>query len=126
MNSKKKAVGTSEFYTFAHLLNGADSLLKSAQEHAIGSGHCRTAAVLFSAFAIEAHFNHIGEQRLSFWSIVEPKLSWRQKLNLIVHHFGIKVDDGKRPFQTLNELFKFRALPFLGVVAAEFSLNAAR
>ena len=100
--------GTATFNTFSYLLNGAHSLAQTAKDHEVGSNYCRISAVAFSAFAIEAHLNHIGEAMLPFWSIVEPKLPWRAKLDLIVKQFGITPDFGKRPFQTLGDLFKFR------------------
>ncbi len=101
-------VGSADFYTYAHLLHGADSLFKSAKEHPLGSNYCRVAAALFSAFAIEACLNHIGEERLRFWSIVERELRWETKLKLIAQHLDIEIDKGKRPFQTLSTLFRFR------------------
>jgi hypothetical protein len=100
--------GTATFNTFSYLLNGADSLAQTAKEHTPGSNYCRVSAVVFSAFAIEAHLNHIGEAKLSFWGIVEPKLPWRAKLDLILEQLGIIADFGKPPFQTLCDLFKFR------------------
>ena len=100
--------GTATFNTFSYLLNGATSLLKTAKEDIRGSNYCRVSAVMFSAFAVEAHLNHIGEAKLPFWKIVEPKLPWRNKLELVAQHLGIILDDGKRPFQTLSDLFKFR------------------
>jgi hypothetical protein len=52
--------------------------------------------------------NHIGEARLPFWGIVEQILPWRRKLELVAQQLGITLDWGKRPFQTLDALFKFR------------------
>lgn len=52
--------------------------------------------------------NHIGEAKLPFWSIVEPKLSWKAKLELVAQQLGVELDYGHRPFQSLSELFKFR------------------
>ena len=100
--------GTATFNTFSYLLKGAHRLAQTAKDHDTGSNYCRISAVAFSAFAIEAHLNHIGEAKLPFWSIVEPKLPWRAKLDLIVKQFGITPDYGKRPFQTLGDMFKFR------------------
>jgi hypothetical protein len=100
--------GTATFNTFSYLLNGAHSFLLTAKEHSPGSKYCRVSAVLFSAFAVEAHLNHIGEIKLAFWQIVEPKLGWRYKFELIAQQLEIEIDSGKRPFQTLVEVFKFR------------------
>lgn len=99
---------TTTFNTFSYLLNGAHSLALTAKNHPAGSNYCRISSVAFSAFAIEAHLNHLGEAKLSFWGIVEPKLPWRAKLDLIAKQFGVTPDFGNRPFQTLADLFKFR------------------
>jgi hypothetical protein len=105
---RTKFAGSSTFYMFEHLRNGAWSLFKSAQEHPEGSGHCRVSAVLFSAFAVEAYLNHIGEEQLSFWGIVERKLSWSDKLSLIASHLGVEIKTDERPFQTVKKVFGFR------------------
>lgn len=100
--------GTATFNTFSYLLNGAASLLQTAKVHPQGSAHVLVSSALFCAFTVEAHLNHIGEAKLPFWKIVEPKLSWGMKLELIAQHLGIELEYGKRPLQTVGELFKFR------------------
>ena len=108
MSKTPKKAGETTFYTYAHLLNGARSLYQSALDHPEGSSHCRVSAVLFSAFAVEAYLNHIGEDQLPFWEFVERKLSWSDKLRLIGSQFGLNIEDGKRPFQTVKKVFAFR------------------
>ncbi len=104
--------GHRTFHTFAHLLLGAGSLVKSASEQQRGSGHCLVAAAVFSAFAFEAALNHIGEAKVRSWAIVEPRLTWRLKLDLIVAECRIAPapDWGRRPFQSVAEAFKLRDL----------------
>jgi hypothetical protein len=111
--SSPTMTGSATFYTYSHVWCAASSLLKSAKEHSVGSNHCRVSAVLFSAFAVEACLNHLGEKeeeegRLPHWHIIERKLSPHEKLDLLSLHFRIEIDRGQRPFQTLHELFKFR------------------
>ena len=100
--------GESTFNTFSYLLHVAESLAKTADEHAPGSKHCRISAVLFSAFAIEAHLNHIGEAKHPDWKNNERRMSRREKLTRLNSQFGIPLDFNKRPFQTFVDLFKFR------------------
>lgn len=106
--SSVRMVGSAEFRTYAYLFNTARSLFLSAKEHRSGSNYCRVSAVLFSAFAVEACLNHIGEEKLPWWDIVEPKLQWENKLQLITQYFSVEIDKGKRPSQTIYKLFKFR------------------
>ncbi len=100
--------GSGSYYPYADLFNCTKSLLKTAKKHEPGSGYCRMASVLFSAFAIEATLNHIGKEKLSFWDIIERRLSWQDKICLLSKEYNITIDYGKRPFQTLKHLFKFR------------------
>ena len=103
-----KMTGRSRFKTFAYMLNVAHGLADTSKEYKLGSNHTRLAAVMFSAFSIEAFLNDIGEQKLTYWSIVEPKLTWRIKLDLILHEIGFEPDFGCRPYQTLQQLFQLR------------------
>ena len=80
--------GTARFYPFAYLRIAAHNALDAAQAIPDGSNYQRVSAVLFAAFAVEAHLNHVGKDRLPFWSIVKPKLSWRAKLDLLAQHLG--------------------------------------
>jgi hypothetical protein len=100
--------GRATFFTFAYLRQAAASALESAKATRVGSGYQLVSAAVFASSAVEAHLNHVGHARFSFWPIVEPKLSWRGKLDLIAEQFGIKPDFDRRPFQTLAELFTFR------------------
>jgi hypothetical protein len=100
--------GFAKFFTFAYLRGAAVNAFDTARANPRGSNYHRVSAALFSAFAVEAHLNHIGEARLSYWGIVEPKLSWRQKLDLIAEQLEINLDFGRRPVQTLTDLFRFR------------------
>jgi hypothetical protein len=91
-----KMAGTANFYPFAYLRTAAYSAFEAARANPRGSNYQRVSAVLFSAFAVEAHFNHVGEARLPFWSIVEPKMSWRMKLDLLAQQLGFQPDFGSR------------------------------
>ena len=65
------------------------------------------ASLVFTAFMIEAYLNHVGPRIFKCWEDVE-RLSPSSKLNLIVEKLGIEKGEGKRPYQTLPELFEFR------------------
>jgi hypothetical protein len=73
-----------------------------------GQGYRQIFAVLYSAFAVEAHLNHVGERCVPAWDIIERRLSVTEKLEVVAHHLGITIDNSRRPFQTLRDLFKFR------------------
>ena len=65
------------------------------------------ASLIFTAFMMEAYLNHIGQRIFVCWDDLE-QLSPRKKLNVIAEKLGVEKDEGKRPYRTLSELFKFR------------------
>jgi len=64
-------------------------------------------AQVMAAFAVEAYLNFVGENLFPFWEDVE-RISVRNKLSMICRHADIRPDFGRRPFQSLVELWKFR------------------
>src|SRR5262245_8616799 len=96
------------FYTYSYLLNGAENAIETAREYPTGGNYQFASAILFCAFAIEAHLNHIGEEKLECWADIEKKLGPEQKLDLIAELIAFKVDRSRRPFQSIREIFKFR------------------
>lgn len=69
--------------------------------------NCMT-AMLFSAFCIEAYLNHLGNQKLEYWPTLKRRLSPSEKLEVLSSVIGYKVNFGRRPFQTFNEIFGVR------------------
>ncbi len=99
--------GDLTFHTYAYLLHASNSLFLIAKEHAPGSNHARISAVLFSAFAIEAYLNHIGNLKVENWQKLD-RLNWRDKMKIIGEKVGVQVDYGKPPFQAVVLIFQFR------------------
>jgi hypothetical protein len=104
----EKLTANTTFHTYAFLLESSYDLLELAKTGALGSTRCLTAATLFTAFGIEGYLNFVGELKVESWAIVEPRLSWRDKLKLVALQLGVSLDWGQRPLQTIDELFKFR------------------
>ncbi len=66
-------------------------------------------ALLFCAFCLESYLNHIGRAYFENWQKDLEKLSPHAKLRLIaVERMRAKPDFSRRPFQSFNQLFKFR------------------
>lgn len=61
--------------------------------------------LVFAAFKHEAFINHIGPRLFDDWN---ERQSLDAKQTRVLTHLRITVDKGKRPFQTLGELFKAR------------------
>ena len=63
--------------------------------------------MILGAFSLEAYLNFLGEAKFSFWSHIE-RIPFENKLNLIYQELEIKSNFGKRPFQSVTKLWKFR------------------
>jgi hypothetical protein len=93
--------------TFAELSHANHVLLENTAERREGWFYECMTAILMSAFKFEAYLNHLGEILFPYWNQME-QLSHKKKLNIICSHLGIENDNGKRPYQTLENLFGFR------------------
>ncbi len=81
--------------------------MHQAEEKYEGSYFQIMASLIFTAFTLEAYLNHIGQYIFICWDDLE-QLSPQKKMNIIAEKLGVAKDDGKRPFQTVKKLFKFR------------------
>ena len=109
MNNDKNVVikRTREVITYAELWHISDHLLKSGQETPRGSALKFMASIVFTAFTLEAYLNHIGPKILPCWNDIES-LSPNKKLNIIAELLKVEIAYGKRPWQTMKYLFRFR------------------
>jgi hypothetical protein len=93
--------------TYAQMWNVAQLFLEKAKKDQTGSTWTTMASLIFTAFTLEAYFNHIGEKLFKSWKALEnlPPLN---KLDVICEKLEIKLDYSRRPYQTVKALFKFR------------------
>jgi len=81
---------------------------ETAEKHEDGRyPHCMS-VVVFCAFTLEGYLNHIGVRRMRDWDILERKLSWREKLELIGRELKTTFNTDKKPFKSMAEAFAFR------------------
>lgn len=100
-------IGQREVRIFADLNHAASVMIKKGNENAQGSRYTNMAALLFSAFTFEAYLNHLGQQRIEFWSRIDS-MRVMDKYACLCKNLGISPDFSKRPHQTLTALFHFR------------------
>lgn len=93
--------------TYAELRHASRVMLCKVEKDKEGSFYQFMASLIFTAFMMEAYLNDIGPRIFKCWCDLE-RLSPSSKLNLIAEKLGVNKDEGKRPYQTLSELFKFR------------------
>ena len=63
--------------------------------------------LVFAAFKHEAFINHIGFRLIPNWNELE-RCPGREKLEALEKHLGLNIDNSRRPFQTLHDLFAAR------------------
>ncbi len=108
-NSTHKILQDGTFFTYAFLLDAAFHALHASKEtEGPAQNAHRLSVVLYCAFAIEAHLNHVGEQHIRCWDEIERKLNPEGKQALIAERFGATVDRSQRPFQTFRDIIRLR------------------
>jgi hypothetical protein len=96
-------------YPYNIHFNAAEYYLELSKDKDQSEEMNSTSCLVFTAFGIEAFVNHVGAQVFSFWmDNLERSLSPEAKLHLVAARIGLRVDFGKRPFQSFRTLFRFR------------------
>ena len=65
-------------------------------------------AIVFETFALEAYLNHYGELKIKHWDIIEKRLRFKEKIQLIAEEVGYQINWGVRPFQNFSAIKKYR------------------
>ncbi len=88
-------------FTFSQVTN-----TKFETKKTLGVAHDMMAALVFTAFSIEAKVNFVG------WMTLEDgwpeRASTKEKIDLLLKVLSINLSWGERPLQTINQLKKFR------------------
>lgn len=98
-----------EVRTFVTLRYSSWCLLDRAKERREGWFYECMASLVFSAFTFEAYLNHVGSRCCSFWSSIE-RIPYREKVTVLAKLLKFDADFGRRPFQTIGQLFGMRNL----------------
>ena len=93
--------------TYAEMWHTSFVLLQKGLDERKGSNHQFMASLVFTAFTFEAYLNHLGPKIFMSWESLE-RLSPKEKLNVIAEKIILEIDYGKRPWQTMKNLFGFR------------------
>ena len=101
-----KASRTTNTYVYCHA--AARQALAQAEREQAGFFYSCMIAGVFAAFTVEAYLNHLGQERVKGWDILERRLSLRDKLALLCQHLQLSVDHSKPPFQTLTSMLRLR------------------
>lgn len=96
-----------EVKTYTEMWHTSKCLLERGVENPKGSFHQFMASLVFTAFTLEACLNHVGPKLFDPWSDLE-RLGPHEKLKVILEKLQIHADHGKRPWQVMRDLFRFR------------------
>jgi hypothetical protein len=92
--------------------HAAASLRKTAREHRVGSNHIISAALVMTAFSVEAFIQTLGPEILpDTWGAGDgpvERCGVLDKLKAIGKATGIAVDFGSSPWSGIKELFQAR------------------
>jgi len=95
-----------EVNTYADMWDTSNCLLDKGIADQKGCYHQFMASLVFTAFTLEAYFNHTGPQLFKCWPDIE-RLGPKEKLSIIAERLGVEIVYGKRPWQVLHHLFGF-------------------
>ncbi|MCL6752415.1 hypothetical protein KBT16_16165 [Nostoc sp. CCCryo 231-06] len=115
-NYKEYVGGQRNVNTFMYLKKASHILLNQAKTNEEGSFYNYMTSMLTSAFYLEAYLNHSGFKFYCVKNITENESYWKdferlnpeEKLKKWSEIICLKIDHGRRPFQTFKEIFKFR------------------
>ncbi len=110
-NIGKLSYLNTQINTYVHLYHAAYCALENAKSSSKGDDcmYCCMSANLMTAFCVEAYLNHICESLFPFWNEEMKKdLRTENKLHLVFHTLEMKQESGKRPYQSLKDIWKFR------------------
>ena len=93
--------------TYAEHWHTSRIFLQLGIENPKGSYHQFLGSIVFTAFALEAFLNHVGESLFVSWPDLE-KLTPKGKINVITEKLQIDVNYGEVPWQVVPEIFGVR------------------
>lgn len=99
-----------EIFPHVYLLSAGWDAVEKGEQIEEGSAYSFLACMLFTAFALEAYLNEVGNEKVDCWKEIERYKSPKDKLSLLCKLENYKPDLSKRPFQTFINAFKFRDL----------------
>jgi len=102
-------ISDGEQFTYAYLYQCAQFMNEQAEKIEDGRFYNCMSSIIFCAFCIEAYLNRLGEKLFPFWKELE-QLKHSNKLEIICQQINLFIDKSRSPFQSYNEIFKFRNL----------------
>ena len=96
-----------DVHTYCEMWYASQSLLLEGRSDAEGSYYQFMGSLVFTAFSLEAYFNHLGPHLLDSSPGTERR-SPKTKLAALAKKLGIEIDFETRPWHIMEDLFGFR------------------
>jgi hypothetical protein len=93
---------------YVYCFHAACEALEQAQKVETGNFYFRMMAGVFAAFTYEAYLNHIGQEHIREWGILEKTMNHKEKLRFLKQKLNFTTDPKQRPFQTLKDIYELR------------------
>ena len=100
-----KVEGERTLYIHAYLYEASDFALEQAQQTEEGSFYNCLYSIIMAAFYVEAYLNYVGREHFDEW---DEKATPLDKLKAVAREIGIEVNNGRKPFQSIRLVNKFR------------------
>ena len=108
MKKSYHIAGTGKVTTYNWMLKAARLALEEGNKNEEGQFFHSMNTIVYSAFALEAFFNHLGEHFYDDWSKRERKLPKKKKFTTFLKKCNIDYSLNKEPFNSAIEAFTFR------------------
>jgi len=106
--TKETVSGSGKVTTYNWMLKSARIALDFAREEEEGRFFQNMNVLVYSAFAMEAYFNHLGAHLYSDWQCRERKLSKLKKLRQFNERLHLNRDLAEEPYRSVLDVFDFR------------------
>jgi len=101
--------GQGKTRTFAYLWVATKRMFEQAEDEKDAQIRTMTmSCMLYCAFTLEAFLNHIGNLVPDQWDEKYGRKGPKEKMAVIEKYLETKFNKSLRPFQTFNEIFKYR------------------
>jgi hypothetical protein len=97
-----------DVHTYCELWSAATSLRMQGRAEEEGSYYQFMGSLIFTAFSLEAFFNHIGPKLFPDDWPKRERRGPKKKLEVLAEKLGLEVDYDSRPWEVLRTLFEFR------------------
>lgn len=109
MDMKKYSMsGEGKVTTYNWMIKSAKLALESARASSEGQFFNSMSVLIYSAFAMEAFFNHLGSHLSENWESEERRISKWQKFRNFNCQLNLNRDLDSRPYLSVFEAFNFR------------------